>query len=362
MRKFGLLVTSPVGIDKNIGDYIQSLAALQFLPTNERFDYIEKEDIANYKSESKTKSIMNAWYIWHPENWPPKEESIDPLLTSIHICPLTADAMLADGGREYFIKHGPIGCRDTGTLEFLRRNNVPAFFSGCLTLTLGKRYKFNETRKGIVFVDPYFPPIRYVNDNETIYYPLNLLNAFRYFLTNPKKILRLSKKSFFKGRLWIQTIYNASMFYNAYSKYFTDDLIFGAEYLSHMVPVGTEDSQESFLLRAESFVNKYAQSKLVITSRIHCALPCLGLETPVIFVLDKMMESEKNIFNTPGRFGGLIDFFRVVAYSNDEIKPIDEELKKKNKIDSNFTMLNKTNWEKYRDKLIEQCEIFINRK
>ena len=30
MNKYGLLVTSPVGPDKNIGDYIQSLAALQY--------------------------------------------------------------------------------------------------------------------------------------------------------------------------------------------------------------------------------------------------------------------------------------------------------------------------------------------
>jgi len=44
---------------------------------------------------------------------------------------------------------------------------------------------------------------------------------------------------------------------------------------------------------------KYARAKLVITIRIHAALPCLALNTPVILV-------NKN-FNK--RFPGLLQFF-----------------------------------------------------
>ncbi|WP_264821067.1 polysaccharide pyruvyl transferase family protein [Acinetobacter schindleri] len=31
-------------------------------------------------------------------------------------------------------------------------------------------------------------------------------------------------------------------------------------------------------------LEKYSTAKLVITSRIHCALPCLAMGTPVIYI------------------------------------------------------------------------------
>lgn len=35
---------------------------------------------------------------------------------------------------------------------------------------------------------------------------------------------------------------------------------------------------------AKALLQRYANAKLVITSRIHAALPCLGLGTPVILI------------------------------------------------------------------------------
>lgn len=357
MNKYGLLVTSPVGPDKNIGDYIQSLAALQYVGKN--YSFVEKEKVAELGSSDKIKVIMNAWYMWHPENWPPKEESIDPLLTSIHITPITAEQMLADGGKEYFIKHGPVGCRDTGTLDILQKHGVPCYFSGCLTLTLGRTYNYEGEREGIIFVDPYFPPIRYVNEESTIYYPMNGLKSIYYFLKSPKKVAKLAQKPFFKGRVKLQTYYNASMFYHAYSSMFIDDVLMNAEYISHMVSVSKTTDHESLLGTAENLLHKYAKAKLVVTSRIHCALPCLGLETPLIFVLDKMMDSEKNIFNAPNRFGGLLDLFRLAVYSNNKVLANDEELKNRGIITNDISIKNKGNWRKYRDELIEKCLSFV---
>jgi hypothetical protein len=37
---------------------------------------------------------------------------------------------------EYLRRYGPVGCRDLATLSFLKEHDVPAYFSGCLTLTL----------------------------------------------------------------------------------------------------------------------------------------------------------------------------------------------------------------------------------
>ncbi len=358
MKKFGLLVTGPLGSDKNIGDYIQSLAAKQFLPDDVEIEYIEKENISSYSIDKKVKCIMNAWYIWHPENWPPKESSIDPLLTSVHISPIVATAMLQNGGKEYFIKHGPVGCRDTGTAQILQKYQIPNFFSGCLTLTLGKTYKHNVNASDIVFVDPCFTPMRYKTKSKTIYYPKTIIKSLFYFLKSHKKISILSKKEFFKGRVKLQTYYNASVFYHSYSKLFDDDVLLNAEYLSHMIPVDGRTTHEDLLKKSDELLNKYSNAKYVVTSRIHCALPCLGIGTPVIFALDNVME-DKGI--APGRFGGLLDFFRIIVYRNNAVKAVDEELVSDSKIGKNFTFQNKTNWRHYCDKLISQVESFVRK-
>ena len=57
---------------------------------------------------------------------------------------------------------------------------------------------------------------------------------------------------------------------------------------------------------AEDLLHKYAKAKLVITSRIHCALPCLALGTPVIFVngFDSFVDS--------CRFDGILELFNRI--------------------------------------------------
>ena len=356
---YGLLVTSPIGPYKNIGDYMQSLAALQFTPSP--YCYVEKEKISEFNSKEKTKVIMNAWYIWHPENWPPKENCIDPLLTSMHITPLRAEEMLHNGGKEYLINHGPVGCRDTKTVEILRDNGVPAFFSGCLTLTLGRNYKYNGVKKGVIFVDPYIAPLRYSDENGTIYYPGNIFRAIFYFILNPIKISKLAQKSYFKGRLFFQAFYNASMFYHAYSKMFDDETLLNAEYITHMLPVAKDLSQDDLLAIAEKLLKKYAKSNYVVTSRIHCALPCIGVETPVIFVLSEMMNSERNLFGSPSRFGGLIDFFRVANYSKGRVETDDNELSQFGKLNITSKFSNRENWVDFKNKMVDQCLSFMKK-
>lgn len=354
--KYGLLVTSPIANTKNIGDYMQSLAAKQFLPGD--FVYVEKEKISEFKSDDPVKVIMNGWFMWHPENWPPKEEKLIPLLTSMHFTPITVKDMLKRGGKEYLIKYGPVGCRDNNSVDLLKKEGIDAYFSGCLTLTLGKKYAFAGEKKGVCFVDPYIPSLRIVSNDSKKTYPLNALKALWFFLAHPIKISRLAKKPFFQGRLKFLAYYSASMFYHAYTRLFDDDVIFNAEYITHMVPTTLEESQESLFKRTEELLKKYASSQYVVTSRIHCALPCVGVGTPVLFTLSDLMESKKNLIGSPGRYGGLVDLFHVVRYGNDRAS-FDEPglFGNKLKIDSIFE--NKPQWRAIAHKLITQCEKFI---
>ena len=75
----------------------------------------------------------------YPEYWPPSKDVL-PLLISMHISPTKSSGMLTDNGLNYLREYGPVGCRDLGTLEILKKHDVPCYFSGCLTLTLGERY------------------------------------------------------------------------------------------------------------------------------------------------------------------------------------------------------------------------------
>ena len=78
--KYGLMV---VGHDKiiNIGDYIQGLASMQFLPSVDCF--VEREKLSSYDGDY-IKMIMNSWYMHNPDSWPPSNK-IDPLYVAVHI-------------------------------------------------------------------------------------------------------------------------------------------------------------------------------------------------------------------------------------------------------------------------------------
>lgn len=357
MAKFGLLVTSPVSKYKNIGDYMQSLAAKQFI--GDKYCFVEKESISKFENEDEVKVIMNAWYMWHPENWPP-QPCITPLLISMHITCLKAEGMLSEKGKEYLIKNGPVGCRDLATKEILEKAGVPAYFSACLTLTLGHSYEYDGERKGVIFVDPYIPPYKYIVDGKTILYPFNIIKSFWYYLKNRKKVNRLLKLNHFTHPKYkILRYYMASMFYESYSSMFDDDIIFSAEYYTHMVSVSDDDNNATLLAKAEKLLRRYSKAKLVVTSRIHCALPCTGVKTPVIFILNKDMESDKNMFGSPGRFGGLIDFFRVMVYDKDKLQSKDEGISNHEKIHNNTKIEPKDNWQEYSKKMIKKCMDFV---
>ncbi|MCD7900830.1 MAG: polysaccharide pyruvyl transferase family protein [Bacteroides sp.] len=151
--KYGLLKYAENKNCFNIGDYIQSLAAKQFLP--QVGEYINREALAVYKGE-KIKMILNGWFTHNISNWVPSD-NIDPLFISFHINSTAAPFLLNDKAINYLKKYEPIGCRDHFTLDILTRKGIKAYFSGCLTLTLDS-YKVKNILKEdkIYIVDPLY--------------------------------------------------------------------------------------------------------------------------------------------------------------------------------------------------------------
>lgn len=119
-------------------------------------------------------------------------------------------------------------------------------------------------------------------------------------------------------------------------------------------------NNDDLLNLAENLIKSYASAKLVITSRIHSALPCLGLNTPVIFIANKEVISDNGKFNTPGRLEGLVEFLRVLKLEDEDFSSDDDLLGDGRIIDENFTFKNKTDWQPYAEDLARRVSQFMS--
>jgi len=341
--KHALLIYKANKEYKNIGDYIQSVAASQF--TGKDVIFIDREQLNKYSGE-EVKLIINGWFMHKPQNWPPSDK-INPLIISFHINPGKAEKMLSEEGIAYLKKHSPIGCRDKNTEKLLLSYGIPAYFSGCLTLTLGMTYKHTPKSENVYFVDPYF---------ETSKKFSSIVSYLLVFLFNFKTILTICKKKYMN--LSLKSLGKSVSFYKVYSKVFDPELLKESTYINHMIlekDLGGE--REKFKL-SEQLLQKYSEAKLVVTSRIHAALPCLGMDTPVIFVTNDYFNSPR-VPSKQGRFDGLIEHLNVLEYSNESLKPIlGFQLREKIKIDTRIS--NKRSHLKLVERLVEKCNSFIN--
>lgn len=290
----------------NLGNEIQSIAARRFLPQVDY--YVEHEKLDKFDCEDdKVKTIMNGWYVDCPSAWPPSEK-IDPLLVSMHFNTSTKqeriDAILSPQSKEYFASHGKVGCRDMHTVEFLHDNGIDAYFTGCLTLTLD-----SGSQK---------PPL----DEGNEYVVVNMENAtdvISYLKEKTdKKIYRIyqnmmpSFKKAFPGEMpkWL---------YNLTSQY---------------------SDREKFFM-AENILKVYENASCVITDRLHCALPCLALKTPV------MLFNERNMKE---RFDGISQLLLESTF--------DEYQRNYNIFDVDNPPENSSQYLKIRNDLIKKCKDF----
>jgi hypothetical protein len=225
---------------ENLGDEIQSLAARRFLPRVDRTIDRDRLHWLGWKG-APLKLIMNGWFTHRPEHWPP-HPAIDPLLLSFHLSDQmtpygfsAAEALVVGENAAWLRAHGPVGARDEWTLDLLHRNGIDAWLSGCLTLTLERPADV--------------PRERYIVLNDV-----------------DDEIHQLTRKH-------------------------TRAAIVKSTHLDR-----TTRSAAHRFAKAEQLLRLYAGAGYVVTSRLHCALPCLAMGTPLLLVQRE----------TPGkRFSGL---------------------------------------------------------
>ena len=356
--KNGLLICSGTGKNKNMGDFIQSLAQEQFLPKVDCF--VEREKMDEFESTERVNVIMNGWFMRHPEKFPPSEW-INPLFVSFHIVPRNARRMLTPEVLSYLKKYQPIGARDTGTCELLQSYGIDSYFSGCLTLTLGLNYQTEEKSDKIYFVDPYYELGKGKQHGKAV----RALSALWYVVKYYDKIKKINKSFQYEFGIPLKRIWEnlgkklmLASFYHSYSSLFSDEVLANAEYVTHKVKQSLFKNDDEKMDYARDLMNKYARAKFVVTSRIHCALPCLGVETPVLFVCSEALEGDK--VRSAGRFGGLMELFHVLRWTPKELKDTsDYHFSKENKIEINSVIKNKDDFKKYKESLIKKVDDFL---
>jgi hypothetical protein len=265
----------------NIGDHIQSCAAEQYLPSVDV--YVERDKLNKY-IEQKTKIIMNGWFTHSPENWPP-HPNLKPLFISFHLQPSSAKIILAKKENvEYLRSHEPIGCRDYKTLEILHNAGIEAYFSFCLTTTLGLKYKSSINSNEILLVDPLY------NYDSSRFSKISFKESLQ----------KISFKNFVKLKNYL---FPPSKLEN----FVPSEVIEKANRINHEVSSDLSNLQLYDI--AKSILKRYSEAKLVITSRIHTALPCLALGTPVLFVLDGLKDENFHM----SRLRGILDHVNILT-------------------------------------------------
>lgn len=243
----------------NLGDEIQSIAAARLLPSVDM--YLPREGLNKVDTKDRVKLLCNGFFMDEPANWPPSN-SILPLFISLHVTgQKSADKiMLQPHLKAYYDQFAPIGCRDKRTLALFQKLGVDAYFSACVTLTLPPLFTEAERTDDILLVDPFY---KYQSKDYRNYLEEKII---------PKK--------------YHDQVYR----------------------LTHALPKDHTYTESDKIALAEKLLARYARAKLVVTSRIHCALPCLAMGTPVIFIntgYDRKHGME--------RFDGLLPFFHTVG-------------------------------------------------
>lgn len=320
----------------NIGDYVQSIAARQFLPSVDL--YINREHL-NDKQKEDLRLILNGWFMHNPENWPPSEK-VHPLFVAFHMNKLAETTMLSPEGIDYLKKHEPIGCRDRYTESLLKSKGIEAYFSGCMTLTLGKTYHHREVDN---------PKIYFTDLDSTLDHTLDFKIKCLWAVFAKWKLLKKIQNRMLECGVK-KAMRTVAAFYVTYHSVIEDDLFVSAEYRAHEIPDTFADDDAKFNY-ADELLKEYSEAKFVVSSRIHCALPCLGMGTPVVFVTNDLVGEVHNC-----RLDGLKQLFHRIEITNEGIT---SKVPGITKLNSHTTFQNKEDYKPLAEKLIAKCCQFM---
>ncbi|MDR1612199.1 MAG: polysaccharide pyruvyl transferase family protein [Planctomycetota bacterium] len=232
----------------NLGDAIQSIAVTEiYRKMGVDIDSllpVSRDDLNSYSGPVCTLP-MQGWFAKCGQSFPfPWSKRINPAFVGFHLSNRANTRKLFIKRRihEAMKRHEPIGCRDRNTASFLQGLNVDAYFSGCLTLTFEKRKR--GPAHGKVFV---------------VDLTLKMLNQL------PRQILERADYSI--------------------THYFA----FRNNPLSMADCIESEQAAQGILDRYRE------EAELIVTDKIHCAMPCIAMGIPVVFITNNVGDARFDV-------------------------------------------------------------------
>lgn len=251
--KFANIVYKKRNERMNLGDDMQLLAVENFY-RNMNIDYkdvvrIEFSDLYTWDGEELIVPISFPLISYSSSmHITCFSEKIRPVFLSLSILASTLD----DSDVAYLKRFAPVGCRDSHTVNTMKKYNIDAYLYGCITLTFPRKRKPDEKKEQIFCVD--------ISEKLSAKIPSEIKKDC-VSITNMCYVKDLDKASEEKER----EIYNMLI----------------------------------------------DQAKMVITARMHVALPCMAAGIPVVFA--------KDLFSF--RFSGIDRIAKI--YSEEEYDSID---------------------------------------
>ena len=282
----------------NLGDSIQTLAVLNLYKkmgiNNDDVVFVGMNHLKDYDGEYVLLPIIGVPIMG--EYAPPYSDRIVPVFLSSHF----AYDDLDDEQIQYLKTYAPVGCRDEYSLNTMRMYNIPSYLSGCITVLFENDFEYKRNNK-------------------------------IYAIDLPEYIKNeVSEK--FKGK----------------------EVIFDTQLLPffHEGKMNMEDAMK-FLEIAKNRLREYANSDLVITSRLHALVPSMALGAPVIGVFE----------NLSYRFSWIDKLIHL--YTEEDVGSIDWQPEKivipnKKEIEELYESVIRKNFDKY-SMYYELSEFYENR-
>jgi Polysaccharide pyruvyl transferase len=259
----GVIIGSLKASTENLGDYIQILACLRLLETLDLRPsiYLDRDtELASAPTgEWDSGPILlplSGWFkhmTGSDPQWPPHGRII-PIFIGFHVRPYQCPALLEPASIEYMKAHGPVGCRDPFTKRVLEEKGVPSYLSHCLSLTFPRRSPEEAGDKVIV-------------------------------ASRDREIIDLLPLEYRRDHLYV----------NHYA---------------------VKESFSAYLAAARELLALYrTHARLVITTFLHCALPCIAMGIPVVVFLPRP-QNEFQGTSDEERFSGLMQIAVAHRFGN----------------------------------------------
>lgn len=235
--KFGVLYYKPIKgktdiYTYNIGDNVQSHAIRKIYNymgiENDNIIKVNICELASYDGEYVILPMAHFFPLLSSNVFPISKKII-PVYIGFHF----SEENLTEELIHHFRNYQPIGCRDEYTLNTMRKYNIIAYLSGCVTATLPKR-----------LIEPKHPKV--------------------FLVDIPEDIIKLIPENIMKR----------------------------AEVASHIlhynrtIGLGEKEISEIDNLALKQYKKYRDEASLIITTRLHCASPSIAMGIPTILLTE----------------------------------------------------------------------------